>query len=200
VKPCPNCGSGPGQPCHPRCPRPRDASGVRGCSVKLPPHVPDEQRVLGALVRGTLAPRDVEGWLPTEGDGRVGRAFGQLHRELYCAVLASREALGRVDLRRVIALLGPSAGVVHEGRLLGYLPELARRAPARREALWALELARQESATRRARQEAVAGAFRALGRGIARVEPDKLGAIVLGTALELRQWDGRERPARAAGR
>jgi hypothetical protein len=91
----------------------------------LPAHHLDEQIVLGALVRGTLSPRDVDGWAPAE-------SYGDLHRRIFFALLASLAVCKRVELPRVLVFVGSAAGTVwSDGRAHGYLPDLARGAPGR---------------------------------------------------------------------
>lgn len=140
----------------------------------IPRGVPvlDAQRaVLGAMCRGSLTARDMvdlrPGWWRLDHASAFVVALGELHGRILAAIEAHAEARPgeRVDLRWLLVIFrdmwGYSIGCEHDGRLLGYLPELARRAGARPMALRALDVllwTGEQEADARAGAEAVARA------------------------------------------
>lgn len=134
----------------------------------------DVRRVLGALARGTLAPRDLDGlpvgWERGPSSMATGRALGELHGLILAGLLASWETWGRARVDAVVRFLAPEAGVMVDGRRRGYLADLVARAPARGEALRAVGRVGWTAA--RLEESRVAGreVVRAVARTLAGVE------------------------------
>lgn len=158
------------------------------------PRTVDERLVLGALVRGSLALRDLAGLAPKwwlRGETATDRAFGELHATILDAIEVAPRRRGAVDLALVLHLLaaaGCPAGLVREGHAVGYLPDLARRAPARavaRLALWRMMGAADEAhRLRDGGEQLVRGVGRALAAAL-RADPVRAQAMVAGVAAEL---------------
>lgn len=128
----------------------------------------EERRVLGAIGRGSLGPRDLAelplGWERGVGVGPIWEALADLHSLCLAGLLASWEAWGRVRLDAVVRLLSPELGELREGRRRGYLPELVALAPGRGQALRALGRVAYAAEERRESRAAGREVTRALGR------------------------------------